>query len=92
MAWATLALEREHVLEVPLVALRPEVAVGGDLDELRRDPHALGVAPHRALGTHRTIDVQLTADLLQRLLGLLVTHRRRTRDDAQRLDLRERPR
>ena len=82
-----LAVKREDVAEVAVVAVAPEVLVGGGLDELRGDAHAVSGAQHRALddGVH----VQLARDLGKRLARVAVGHARGSRDHAQLLDLRE---
>ncbi len=77
-----LVLEREHVLQAALVAVRPEVAVGRSVDELRRDAHAPGRSHHRAF--HDTFHAQLARDLGQRLGAALVAHHRLPRDHTQR--------
>ena len=57
-----LVLHREHVGEVAVVALRPDVAAGGDVVELRRDAHALAVLAHAAFD--HVADAELLGDLL----------------------------
>ena len=69
-----LPLEREHVAEVALIALSPQVVVAAGIDELERDPHAVTRAEHAALDD--PLYVQLFRDLRQRLAPVLVLHDR----------------
>ena len=80
-----LPLQRDDVLQLALVALRPEVRVAGPVDELYGDPDAIAVAQHRPFddGFH----VQLAGDLRNRLIRIGVAPYRSARDHAQRLDL-----
>ena len=57
-----LVLDREDVLEVAVVALGPEVAVGLGVDQLHRDAHPLADLAHAAL------DDVLHAELARELL------------------------
>ena len=57
-----LVLHREHVGEIAVVALRPEMAAGGDVDELGGDAHMVAVLAHAALDD--VADAELLADLL----------------------------
>ena len=43
-----LVLDREDVVELAVVGLRPQVRVGAGLDQLRRDPHRVARLAHRA--------------------------------------------
>ena len=57
-----LILHGEHVGDVAIVALRPDVAAGCDVVELRGDAHAIAAFAHAALD-HIT-DAELLGDLL----------------------------
>ena len=74
-------LQRQHVGEIALEAVRPNVLIGTRPDELRRDPHALAFPNHRAF--HHQIDVQLAPDLRDRLLTSAVSEGRGPRRDAK---------
>ena len=80
-----LALHRQHVADVALVALRPEVLLGVGADELQRDAHAVAGAQHRAL--QDVVDAELAGDLGEQLVRAAVAHHRLPRDDAQRAHL-----
>ena len=76
-----LVLHREHVGETAIVALRPDVASGCDVVELRRDAHTIAVLPHAAFD-HVT-DAEVFPDLLD-VDGLaLISKRRVARDDEE---------
>ena len=53
-----LVLDREDVVELAVVGLRPQVRVGAGLDQLRRDPHRLARLAHRAFEHVRTCSVR----------------------------------
>ena len=57
------ALDREDVSELALVALRPQVRVAGGVDELRRDLHPAPCSLHAAF--HDIAHTQPTSDGLQ---------------------------
>ena len=83
-----LVLHREHVGEVAVVALRPDVAAGGDVVELRRDAHAVAALAHAALD--HIADAELLGDLLH-VDGLaLVDERRVARDHEEPAQLGQR--
>ena len=83
-----LVLHREHVGEVAVVALRPDVAAGGDVVELRGDAHAVAALAHAALD--HIADAELLGDLLH-VDGLaLVDERRVARDHEEPAQLRQR--
>ena len=64
-----LVLDREDVVELAVVGLRPQVRVGAGLDQLRRDPHRVAGLAHRAFQHMR--HVQRARDLRNRdLLAL----------------------
>src|SRR5439155_2351138 len=69
-----LALQCEHVLQVPLVALRPQMTVARRLDELGDDSHAVAGPHDRALDD--PAHAQLARDLRDGLLRALVLHHR----------------
>ena len=73
-----LVLHREHVDESAVVALRPDVAAGGDVVELRRDAHAVAVLAHAALD--HVADAELLGELLHVDGFALVDERRVARD------------
>ena len=54
------ALEIENLADVAFVRLCPQVHVRGNLDQLRRDPHAASGVGHGTF--HDRVDVQLPAD------------------------------
>ncbi len=80
-----LALQRQYVTQVSLVAVNPEVRVRRRMDQLRCDPHLLGDTHHRTF--HHRIHIQLSRNLRQRPLDILVLHDRCPRPDLQRPDL-----
>ena len=80
-----LALQREHVSQVPLVRLGPYVAVGCSFNQLRRDPHPVARLHYRPL--HHKTHVQLLSDFRERLADGLVLHHRPPGDHAERTDL-----
>ena len=83
-----LVLHREHVGEVAVVALRPEMAAGGDIVELRRDAHAVAALADAALD--HIADAELLGDLFH-VDGLaLVDERRVARDHEEPAQLRQR--
>ena len=73
-------LEREHVAQVALVPLGPQLRLGVRVHELRGDPHPVAGAQHRP-GDQR-VHAQLLGDLVRWLVGLRETHHRPARDDA----------
>jgi hypothetical protein len=56
-----LVLKVEYVLEVAIVALRPEVKAGGGIDQLRIDPNPVRRAPDAAF--EHVADPQVVGDL-----------------------------
>ena len=82
-----LALQREDVGELALVAVRPQGPVARGIDQLRGDAHAPAGEQGRALD-HR-VHAQLARDLRQRPIAALEAHGRCARDHAQRSDLRQ---
>ena len=70
-----LALQVQHVAQVALVGVCPQVPVRGRMDELRRNAHPLACSHHRALDD--TVHAQLARDLRHRLRRALVVHGRR---------------
>ena len=80
-------LDREDVVQVPVVRLCPQVPVRMGLDELRRDSHAPSGLTHRSLqhGPHP----EFPGDLAQGSRRLLVRHDRRAGDDVEIGDLGE---
>src|SRR5207248_4538864 len=57
-----LALHRQHVARIAVVAIRPEMAVRRRVNQLRVDAHRSAVALNGAL--YHRVDVQLAGDLL----------------------------
>ena len=57
-----LVLHREHVGEIAVVALGPEMRTGDDIVELRGDAHLVAILAHRTLDD--IADAELLADLL----------------------------
>ena len=83
-----LVLHGEHVGEVAVVALGPEMAAGGDVVELRGDAHAVAALAHAAF--EHVADAELVGDLLH-VDGLaLVDERRVARDHEEPAQLRQR--
>ncbi len=74
-------LHGEHVGEVAVVALRPDMAAGGDVVELRRDAHAVAALAHAALD--HIADAELLGDLLHMHRLALVDERRVARDHEE---------
>jgi len=56
-----LVLEREDVVQVAIVALRPDMAAGGAVDQLRGDPHPAARLAHAAFDN--VADLELARDL-----------------------------
>ena len=79
-------LDREHVGELTVVRLDPEVSVGFRVDELRDDAHPIANPPHAAFEERR--DLESRPDLLQALLPLLEPHHGGPRDHLEGPDLR----
>ena len=78
------ALHREHVLQVAVVVLGPEVAVGTRVDQLQVDAHLAGGLLHAAFEHRRDAEL-LGHDLQVRwVAGVLLG--RRARDDFQVVD------
>ena len=76
-----LVLHREHVGETAIVTLRPDVASGCDVVELRRDAHTVAVLTHAAFDY--VTDSELLPDLLD-VDGLALKSKRRVaRDDEE---------
>src|SRR6185503_17082517 len=85
-------LHREPVGGAPLVRLRPQLRLGGGLNQTCRDPHARTVATRAAL--EQVLRLQRVADLTRPLQAALEEHRRPAADDAdltaaQRSELRD---
>jgi hypothetical protein len=78
------ALHGEHILEDPIVRVRPEMLVALRRDELRRDPHAVGGPPDRPLD--HGLCAQLLGDLRQARVGALVPHGGGSGDHAKSAD------
>ena len=57
-----LVLHREHVGEIAVVAVRPDVAAGGGVVKLRGDTHAVAAFAHAAFDD--IADAELLGDLL----------------------------
>src|SRR5688572_2761757 len=66
------ALKREHVTQIALVLLAPEVCVGRGVNQLRRDSNAAVRPQHGALDDG--VDVERLGNLGQWLTGALVAH------------------
>ena len=83
-----LVLHGEHVGEVAVVALGPEMAAGGDVVELRGDAHAVAALADAAF--EHVAHAELVGDLLQ-VNGLaLVDERGVARDHEEPAQLRQR--
>src|SRR3989442_1083750 len=80
-------LDGEHIRELTVIRLRPEVSVGLCVDELRHDPHPIADPPHAAFEECRGLESR--PDLFQALLPLLERHHRRARDHLEGADLRQ---
>ena len=81
-------LHGEHVGEIAVVALRPEVTAGGDVDELGGDAHMVAVLAHAAFDD--IADAELLADLLVMDGFALVDERGIPRDHIEPAQLRQR--
>ena len=84
---SNLLLERQHLAQLAVVALRPDMAIRRDTDQLRRHAHARSRAHQRSFD-HR-VDVQLLADCREGFDRALVLPRRRPRDHIETLYLSE---
>ena len=82
-----LVLQREDVVEVAVVALRPQVAAGRAVDQLRGDAHALAGLAHAAL--EHVADPELPRELPDVDVLALERERRVARGDRERGDLAE---
>ena len=58
-----LVLHREHIRQIAVVALGPEMTAGDDVVQLRGDADMVAVLAHRALDD--IADAELLADLLR---------------------------
>src|SRR5271166_6470951 len=76
-----LILHGEHVGKLAVVALRPEMAAGGGVVELRRDAYAVAASAHAAL--HHITDAEFLGDLLHVDGFALVDKRRIARDHEE---------
>jgi hypothetical protein len=74
------ALQSENPTDVALVSFRPEMHIGGDLDQLGRDADAVAGAGDGSFDDG--VDVQLATDVLDAFPGLLVAHDAGARDHA----------
>ena len=81
-------LHGEHVGEIAVVALRPEVTAGGHVDELGGDADVVAVLAHAAFDD--VADAELLADLLVVDGFLLVDERGIPRDHIEPAQLRQR--
>ncbi len=79
------ALDGEDVGQVAVIVVCPEVLVGLRIDELSGDADAAGRASHATLDD--VGDPQLSRDLPEVLVGVLVLHDRGAGDDFQVGDL-----
>ena len=83
-----LVLDREDALQLPVVALRPEVIAALAVDQLRSNAQGIPFATHAALQDGG--DAELLADLPYTEVLALVGKGRRPRDDANAVDVRQR--
>ena len=83
-----LVLDGEDVLELPVMAARPQAVAVGRADELGRDAQPVARLADAAF-EHRP-DTELPPDVADVALLALEGERRRARRDAERLDLRQR--
>ena len=82
-----LVLDREDVVELAVVGLRPQVRVGAGLDQLRRDPDRVARLAHRAFEHVR--HVQRARDLRDSDFLALERERRGARRHLQLRNLRQ---
>ena len=82
-----LALQPQHVLEIAVVAVRPQRFIGAGRYELDVHAHSL-VDEERRAYEHR-VHIELASDVGKRFLDSLISHHRCRRDDAERLHFRE---
>ena len=80
-------LQHQHILHVPVVRLGPDMPIIRRAYQLRGDTHALAGALDGTF--NQGVDIQLTADVRDRLAAASESHRRCPRHDAKRADLRE---
>src|SRR5262245_23367983 len=74
-----LVLEREDIREAAVIALGPDMAAGGGVDELRRDTEPIAAFPHAAF--QYIAHAELAADLPDIPRAALVGKARMARDD-----------
>ena len=74
-------LDVDDVHRLAIVAVAPELGLGGGLDQLHGDAQLIAKPPDAAF--EHVVDAQFRADLADVLPGPLVEHRRRSRDDAE---------
>src|SRR5512133_1740676 len=77
-----LILHYQHILQIALVALCPQVLVAGRLNQVGSDANSITPAQHCAFD-HR-IDIQFTRNLRQRLACTAVLNYGHAGDDSQR--------
>ena len=82
-----LVLYREHIGQLAVVTLRPEMAAGGDVVELHGDPHPAAILAHAALDD--IADTEVFGDLFQVYGFALVGERGVARDHEEPAQLRE---
>ena len=75
------ALDREHVGQLAIVHLRPQMFVVGGVDQLHVDPHALPFPAHASFQDRP--DVQRLSDFAQVVLLSAIRHHRGARDNFQ---------
>jgi hypothetical protein len=80
-------MQRQHVLQVAFVVVRPQMPVGVGVDQLHGDADLLVAPFHGALDD--SVDTQFARDRRQGGASALEAHDRRARDDAQPDDLRQ---
>jgi hypothetical protein len=80
--------ERQNVADVAVVVRRPDLRVSRTIDELRADPNAIRDAPDRS--GKEAVDIQIAGDFGNALPSPLKPDDRRSRDDLEPLNLRNR--
>jgi hypothetical protein len=81
-------LDGEHISQIAIVGLCPQMRVGAGIDQLGVDPDAVASALHAAF--EHMGDAELLADLAQvPFASAFVLHGRRATDHFQVRDLRE---
>src|SRR5262249_8838645 len=74
-------LQAQQIDGVPIVRLRPDLALVANVNQVRRHAHAIALAARAA--ADQIVDTELAADFVGALLGPLVSHGRLPSDDPE---------